>query len=74
MLELLKGNVGNSTEPYVALLYSESYFQNENNIQNIFYNFITLAVHEGKMSFFYSLSESLVSVIVMCYFIRVYPL
>lgn len=48
MLELLKGNVGNSTEPYVALLYSESYFQNENNIQNIFYNFITLAVHEGK--------------------------
>lgn len=48
MLELMK-DVSHSTEPYMSLLYSEPYFQKKENLRSVIYDFVTLAVHDGKM-------------------------
>lgn len=54
MLELVKGTITHPAEPYFDLIYSEPFFKkHDEDFQNIIFNFITLAVHDGKLTYVY---------------------
>jgi len=49
MLEFIKGEVHESVDLYLELLYGEPQFENRDNLRSVLYNFITLGVYEGMM-------------------------
>lgn len=48
MNELVKGSVSHSVEPYIDLLRSEPFFKKSRDLEIVIFNFITVAVHDGK--------------------------
>lgn len=49
MIELIKGTITHSAEPYFDLIHSEPFFKKREDFQTVIFDFITLAVHDGKL-------------------------
>ena len=48
MHELVKGSVCHSVQPYIDLVRSEPVFERSERLENVIFNFITVAVQDGK--------------------------
>lgn len=48
MLELIRGNVSDSSQPYLKLIRDEAFFQKKDSFNTVLLNFITLAVQDGE--------------------------
>ncbi|XP_065201540.1 transmembrane and coiled-coil domain-containing protein 4-like isoform X2 [Planococcus citri] len=48
MNELIKGTASHSVEPYVDLVRAEAFFEKSEDLGNVIFNFITIAVQDGS--------------------------